>query len=823
MEASSKSGAQLGSLAYIESGAQYDQFHKVREACGQKGPFPVRKVKPEEVKSYFGLTYGLSLLSRVVNKARKVCPGAAEVTPLTPREKEVQKVRDTFLKVDANRKKMLAEVYKTLIDSERSAVFNLTGATKELLNDSYPYSALLVALGVPDSVVDNLRAEGGDLTSLSAENRDVVVKALIVLAIETNALKSIQFVDEKAPIALARAVHMAMVESGIMHADTLKSVLSDEEQSEQFFGELLGNPDYRVDLKIATFKETHKRGQNALQAIGQDEGARRAMTTLLGRLYLQRFTMLENKADLPEPPKPFSEDLTMEELAVALKFEMGIDLPSQIMLAVQLCVADKNYARSNPDEQTDFERLSDLLRGNNPLIADLMMPPSEDDGNVDYAPCRKYHAAAFHEAGCVGGKDGSDDAMRVATYLYMRGDDVDPNRLVSILIKQGADAPQDSAIRKMLDILVERQVIATADDSSLAPNGDLCKFGETVQDADFIVELSAALETSDSVVELYKALRTIGNEEVAKVPEGTDFATWQAAINHAKCVHSAQIMVTTMESIVSEGCHNKFFKVSLAERRVAAAPAASLYVVPDSSLDTQSSSGVPVGERAVSVVKDDTHDDNATGVETDVSEESYVDAMDFCDSASNISRHELERLADEARDLRQDLSELEVQMEELQGKDQKIASLEEALKIARENQEEMASRMERKRLHSPSLLEGSALSSAKRNMVEVTRDDLAGVSQALTEMGAASVNSNDSGMTVLINSAGTGASDITVVGEELETEASVVTPEETVLTPKKKTSQRRKNRQRGSEESFISTRTTRSAAKRIEQESAQAS
>ena len=763
MDTSNNSGAQLSSLAYTDSGALYERFQKAREACGQKRPFPVRKARPEEVKTCFLGFDVSSIISHALGKLRNVCPVLADETQLSLRAKEVKSVSDTFVKLNANQKKMLNEVYKTLTDSERAAEFHVAGAVRELLDERYPYGALMAVLGVPGDVIDELRTHRGDLTRIPEEKRESVIKALIVLATETNTLKSVQFEGDDAPVALARAVHTAIARSGIVHAETMENVLLDEEQSEQFFGELLGNPGYRDDLTAASYRETYNRGYDALSAIGQNEKARRAMTTLLSRIYQQRYFMLQD-VELPEALDPPSEDMTMEELAIALKYKMGIDLPSIILLSAHLCVVDKDYISNNPDsEQTDFGVLSCLLRNNNPLIADLMIGPTEDDKDVEFSPCRKYHASAFHETGYVEGKEGSDDAMRVSTYLYMRGGDVDRNRLINKLIEQGSGAQDNEAISKVLKVLCERGVIVADDDNKLGPDADF--------NGDFVLALCAALETSGSVVALYKALRAIGNEEVMAAPEGAGYSARSAVLSHGRCVRNAKIMASTMEAIVSAECHSQFFKASLTERSVGATPVSQLFVVPvpasEDEVVTLDNAGTPVTERTVGVItpvfqhlvnntengnNDSPMEVESTTTEVPLMEDGSVDSdggVDDEDSASSVSdtvynftpkdtRDEVERLANKTWNLNQDLESLQTDYNASQ---EQVAALQKKVsefEAGAGTQEEKSSELEALKAEMETLKRDAAMARAlaesKDETLRAKSDSMAEFEQTLDQL-----------------------------------------------------------------------------------------
>ncbi|WP_281648691.1 hypothetical protein [Parendozoicomonas sp. Alg238-R29] len=573
-----------------EHGEERDKFQKNRKTLfGLDTPYTAVVCEPEAKAS---------VLEICANYAREACRLFVKPQPkqLSAREATVANAVNTFVRITDNHDAMLENVYQALTNAEVSGSFNVTGLSRLLVSPKGPYRSLLLALGVPDSVLDVVKQHQGDLSVLRGFGRQQFLKAVVVLALETNAFRSITAVNQDNEIlgivSLAKAVYTALISTSTSDRESLENVLADEELTEKFLGELLGDDRYRGKLSDAIRQEVGLRGVDALKGADPDVSA--AMEKTLKELYTHSYIQMEQaaKKERQKLDKAGRKDeRTIQEKLHMLKdprlacemtptevrdslYIMCVDVPSLVMMTVHLCMDHKDYVKTSrtSGEEKTYEadtapnKLFRQLRDKNSLLGDLISPPMEDDDGVDYAPSRKCHLAALHEAGHV---DVEGDIARARAFLYLVGDRVDLNRLMAEIVKVekgSSESDAGSAAGRIVRCLSRpRAKVLEKTADGYVPYGDLQ--GRERDSRDVVSNLCAALDSHESIVVLYRALTAMAKEAMV-IPEDESAGLSEHSQQVNANINNARHMCEVLQCCMSTACHKKLFQVCLSERLV---------------------------------------------------------------------------------------------------------------------------------------------------------------------------------------------------------------------------------------------------------------
>ena len=461
--------------------------------------------------------------------------------PLDQRQIDLKTVQETYLTPPDRQAQLLGCVLHALTDEHSVRANHLENAVLHLVDPDLPYVSLLKTLGVTDKVIKQVRKKKGDLKALPEADRNTVLKAILVLAFETNALKSISSGDSTSP-ALARAIYFAILDSGLEGVQSVVRAVEDQELAGQVFAELLGIDDYRAKLSDAIKAAVGLAGVKATPVKGKSEDVRTAMGTMLNGLYAHFQTRLAHEDSLPKGVLPLSQVKTIDEKINGL-LAMGVSFHSIVLMQALLAKVKRN------------EMVLGQLRMSNPLLRDMLTPVREEDEGVEFAACRRFHLSRIHDAGSIGGNHGSDDAIRVAAYLCLTENTIDGNRLVETVIKLSQSADADTSVTKLLEAFEDQDLVARTDDGMLAPNGDLNEL-----EGDFIGVLCSTLKDAEDVLVLYRAFMAIGLEELPKKPKA------KSERDYRKCILEARAIASTMETIVSGECQEQMFQLMLPHR-----------------------------------------------------------------------------------------------------------------------------------------------------------------------------------------------------------------------------------------------------------------
>ena len=426
-------------------------------------------------------------------------------------------------------------------DDAQLEAMRLDGVIPNLVAKDSSYRPLLIALGATEEMLDTLESNNGDLDSLLVTGKDGKVettvqgqflKAVVVLALETNALSSQGF-------ELCSRIYHSLVAVG---GDVVQDALVDEELVETFNSSLLRKPDYRIELSKAIATQIRKNSPNLVKGrkVSSQTGMNRALQTYLKDLdmmmtyklrqdlvdqYMAKGCLTESEA-WTEANKEVS-DLS-DQLITDSLLTHGLEAPSIVMCLAQLVTThddfQPNFDPEGDEEESAPTRMYREMCEVMPVLCDLVICPEviTDDENValntaDFAVSRAYHASAMHSAhwrpnACYGLKA---NIVRAQAVLYSFGMRVDMNSLMNRVIQQATQNAGSVSAAATLDNLCEYGVIESDGKGGYRiPEGmDLNDYdGDAGNRIDAIQTLAEGLKTDDDLMLLFRSLVIEGDQ-----------------------------------------------------------------------------------------------------------------------------------------------------------------------------------------------------------------------------------------------------------------------------------------------------------------------